>query len=111
MARPDLPARQAARERVFQTMGATPHEYAKHIRRLYDERPDLRWEIMRDVLTARRGANVVARAGLIIAENAYNCQRDFAIGAWKRLSGMQRLRIDFAVALAVNELKEELCLN
>jgi hypothetical protein len=92
-------------------MGATPHVYAKHIRRLYDERPELRWEIMRDVLTARRGANVVARAGWLIAEHQYNCPRDFAIGAWKRLSGTERWRIDFAVALAVNELKEELCLN
>lgn len=111
MARPDLPARQAARERVFRAMQETPHVYAKRIRRLYDERPDLRWEILRDVLTARRGANVVARAGWIIAENVYDCPRDFAVGAWKRLSGMQRLRIDSAVALAVHELKEELCLN
>lgn len=110
MAKPELAKRQAARAAVAESMAQWPYTYAAELRRLYDTRQDLRWEIQRDVLLVRKGANLAARAGWIIAQNVYGCPREFAAQAWHSLTPMQRHIIDIAVLKAVRALKEELCL-
>jgi hypothetical protein len=88
-----------------------PHTYAAQLSRLYATTPELRWEIHRDVLRARKGANIAARAGWIIAQNVYGCPPNFAAQAWHRLTAMEKHIIDIAVLKAVRALKEELCLQ